>query len=153
MHGYICRRRSDSSIQKKEFIFYLSSHRSRSYDCLCDTFIWEKFKSIPFLCASYQIRKLRVALAPWMPGTFSPPPRVSDPDMHQHTIEIQPSDIIMRSNMVRNCINNCRNWVRISNRCWIHKRHPLPNPNRRALECPLWIFMMKLAALYCARSE
>ena len=25
--------------------------------------------------------KLRVALAPGMPGTFSPPPRVSDPDM------------------------------------------------------------------------
>ena len=27
--------------------------------------------------------KLRVAHAPGMPGTFSPPPRVSDPDMHQ----------------------------------------------------------------------
>ena len=26
--------------------------------------------------------KLRVAHAPGMPGTFSPPPRVSDPDMH-----------------------------------------------------------------------
>ena len=29
--------------------------------------------------------KLRVAHAPGMPGTFSPPPRVSDPDMHQGT--------------------------------------------------------------------
>ena len=29
--------------------------------------------------------KLRVAHAPAMPGTFSPPPRVSDPDMHHGT--------------------------------------------------------------------
>ena len=29
--------------------------------------------------------KLRVALAPGMPGTISPPPRVSNPDMHHDT--------------------------------------------------------------------
>ena len=29
--------------------------------------------------------KLRVVHAPGMPGTFSPPPRVSDPDMHHAT--------------------------------------------------------------------
>ena len=29
--------------------------------------------------------KLRVAHAPGMPGTFSPPPRVGDPDMHHGT--------------------------------------------------------------------
>ena len=29
--------------------------------------------------------KLRVAREPGMPGTFSPPPRVSDPDMHHNT--------------------------------------------------------------------
>ena len=29
--------------------------------------------------------KLRFVHAPGMPGTFSPPPRVSDPDMHQGT--------------------------------------------------------------------
>ena len=29
--------------------------------------------------------KLRVAHTPGMPGTFSPPPRVSDPDMHHGT--------------------------------------------------------------------
>ena len=29
--------------------------------------------------------KLRVAHAPGMPGTFSPPPRFSDPDMHHGT--------------------------------------------------------------------
>ena len=34
---------------------------------------------------SCQIHKLRVAHAPGMPGTFSPPPRVSDPDMHHGT--------------------------------------------------------------------
>ena len=35
--------------------------------------------------ASYQIHKLRVAHAPEMPGTFSPPPRVSDTDIHHGT--------------------------------------------------------------------
>ena len=35
--------------------------------------------------ASRQIRKLRVTHAPGMPGTFSPPPRASDPDMHHGT--------------------------------------------------------------------
>ena len=37
---------------------------------------------------------------------------------------IQPSAVITRPNMVRYCINNCRNWGRISNRCWTHKDTP-----------------------------
>ena len=35
--------------------------------------------------ASYQIRNIAGAHAPGMPWKFSPPPRVSDPDMHQGT--------------------------------------------------------------------
>ena len=35
--------------------------------------------------ASCQIRKIAGAHAPGMPGTFSPPPRVSDPDIHHGT--------------------------------------------------------------------
>ena len=35
--------------------------------------------------ASWQIGKISDAHAPGMPGTFSPPPRVSDPDMHHGT--------------------------------------------------------------------
>ena len=35
--------------------------------------------------ASCQIRNLRFAHAPGMPGAFSPPPRISDPDMHHGT--------------------------------------------------------------------
>ena len=34
---------------------------------------------------SYQIRKIAGAHAPGMPGTFSPSPQVSDPDMHDGT--------------------------------------------------------------------
>ena len=37
---------------------------------------------------------------------------------------IQSSAVIMRSNIARYYINNCRNWYRISIRCWIHIRHP-----------------------------
>ena len=35
--------------------------------------------------ASFQMWKLQVAHEPGMPGTFSPPPRLSDPDMHHGT--------------------------------------------------------------------
>ena len=35
--------------------------------------------------ASSQIRKIAGAHSPGMPGTFFPPPRVSDPDMHHGT--------------------------------------------------------------------
>ena len=35
-------------------------------------------------------------------------------------------------NIVRYYINNYRNWGRISIRCWIHKRHPIPRPDGRA---------------------
>ena len=37
------------------------------------------------LWASCQIRKIAGAHAPGMPGTFSPSPQVSDPDMHHGT--------------------------------------------------------------------
>ena len=37
------------------------------------------------LWASCQIHKIAGAHAPGMPGTFSPPPQVSDPDMHHGT--------------------------------------------------------------------
>ena len=65
---------------------------------------------------------------------------------------IQSSAVITRSNIVRFCINNCRNWDIISIRCWIHKRHPIPRPNGRAMRCLLWIFVIKLTALYRHRT-
>ena len=45
-----------------------------------DTYTWD-------ICHGPLARydKLLVAHAPGMPGTFSPPPRVSDPDMHHDT--------------------------------------------------------------------
>ena len=35
--------------------------------------------------------------------------------------------------------HNHRNWGRISIRCWIHNRHPIPCPGRRAKGCLLLI--------------
>ena len=29
----------------------------------------------------------------------------------------------------------CRSWDKISVRCWIHERHYIPRPNRRAMRC------------------
>ena len=50
------------------------------------TFHWSMFPKVHSHLnqswASYQIRKIAGAHAPGMPGTFSPPPCVSDPDMH-----------------------------------------------------------------------
>ena len=39
---------------------------------------------------------------------------------------------VQSTNLVRYCINNCRNWCRISIRCWTHKRHHIARPNGRA---------------------
>ena len=40
-------------------------------------------RSVQFILWAFrQIRKIAGAHAPGMPGTFSPPPRVRDPDMH-----------------------------------------------------------------------
>ena len=44
---------------------------------------WKSFHVITW--ASCQIRKIAGAHAPGMPGTFSPSPQVSDPDMHHGT--------------------------------------------------------------------
>ena len=48
---------------------------------------------------------------------------------------IQSSVVITRSNIVKYYIHNYRTWSRISIRCWIHKRHPIPRPNGRAMGC------------------
>ena len=45
----------------------------------------DPWNEIIYLWASCQIRKLLVAHAPGMPETFSPPQRVSEPDMHHGT--------------------------------------------------------------------
>ena len=62
---------------------------------MCSVQIWSKpnhsfsFNKLSHLISSHGLLawyvKLRVAHAPWIPGTFSPPPRVNDPDMHHGT--------------------------------------------------------------------
>ena len=60
---------------------------------------------------------------------------------------IQSSAVITRSNIVSYCINNCSNSGRISIKCLIHKRHPIPRPNGRVMGCHLWTFFRKFTAL------
>ena len=62
----------------------------------------------------------------------------------RYNLEIQSRTVITRSSIVRYYINNYRNWGRISIRCWIHKRHPIPRPNGQAMGCLLGIFVRKL---------
>ena len=73
-------------------------------------------------------------------GWFKTPWRSCD-------ITIQSSAVITRSVIVRYHLDNYRNWGRISIKCWIHKRHPIPRPNGRAMRCLLWIFVRKMTAL------
>ena len=42
--------------------------------------------------------------------------------------KIQSSAVIMRSKIIRYCINLCRNWGGLSIRCWIDWRQPIPHP-------------------------
>ena len=53
----------------------------------------------------------------------------SNPLIYMYYFAIQMTAVIRRSIIVRYYINNYRNWGRISIRCWIHKRHPMPRPN------------------------
>ena len=57
---------------------------AREWRPLDPKFNWDPVKAFrPW--ASCQIRKIAGAHAPGMPGTFSPSPQVSDPDMHHGT--------------------------------------------------------------------
>ena len=58
--------------------------------------------------------------------------------------EVQSSAVITRSHIKRYYMNDYRNCCRISIRYWIHKRHPIPRPNWRAMGCLLWIFVGKV---------
>ena len=72
---------------------------------------------------------------------------------HTNTqLVIQSSALKTRSNIISFYINNFTNWGRILIRCWIHKRHPTPRPNGRAMGCLLWIIVRKLTAFYRLRN-
>ena len=61
---------------------------------------------------------------------------------------IQSSTVIMWSNIVRYCINECMKSDRISFKYWIHKRHTIPCAKWWAMGCLLTIFFRKLTAAY-----
>ena len=70
----------------------------------------------------------------------------------QFRMIVQSSATITRCNIARYYINNYRNWGRISTRCWIHKSHPIPRPNGRAMRCLSWKFVRKLTVLKWLRT-
>ena len=53
---------------------------------------------------------------------------------------LQLNAVITRPNIVRYYINDCKKSGRVSIRCRIHKWHPIPCPNGRAIGCLLWFF-------------
>ena len=75
------------------FVVVILSTPNNSYDIQCRAVITPSIISkdshnrdpIARPWASCQIRKIEGAHAPGMPGTFSPSPHVSDPDMHHGT--------------------------------------------------------------------
>ena len=65
-----------------------------------------------------------------------------------HESVIQSSVVIKGSNIVRYYINDYRNWGRISIRCWIDKRHPIPRLTGELWGCLLWTFVRQLTVVY-----
>ena len=70
----------------------------------------------------------------------------------------QSNPVITRSNIVRNYINDCSDWGRISIRFWIQKKHPIPRPDGRAMGCLceyLWENCPRYngTALYCISNK
>ena len=88
---------SKPSRNQKVLIQYLSSGNLRIlHPALCERLSLFNWQASPKLClcsSLYKMQdgplaryvKMRVVHAPVLPGTFSPPPLVSDPDMHQGT--------------------------------------------------------------------
>ena len=71
---------------------------------------------------------LEAAVRYWQPSTLPITFKLST----WWAFHLQLSAVITCSNIVRYFMNNYRNWGRISIRCWIHKRHPIPHSPWRA---------------------
>ena len=82
-----------SSFCNKAMPWTTSSHKTRTAKCMClkTTIMCIQVIAFDFQCVMWsklhepptRYLKMRVAHAPRMSGTFSSPPRVSDPDMHR----------------------------------------------------------------------
>ena len=67
---------------------------------------------------------------------------------HHYSVAICSHLLLWRGPILIGCyINNYSNWGRISIRCWIHKTHPIPRPNRRAMEC-LFLYLRENGPRY-----
>ena len=76
---------SISVSERLQMVSDVSSHPSSVYH---ETWLETSQTVCQYLWSAWALArnvKLRVALAPRMPGTFSPPPRVINPDMHHDT--------------------------------------------------------------------
>ena len=72
--------------------------------------------------------KLRVAHAPGIPGTFSPPPRVSDPDLHHGTCVIHMQSWCMTESLISDFL-----WSR-----WLEKMFPASPAHRQLAILRIW---------------
>ena len=95
--------------------------------------------------------KLRVANAPGTPGTFSPPPRVSDPGIHHGTCVTQVSCCMPGS------LNSDFLWIRWRGKCSRHSRR-MRNPQfyvsgERPIHCynQIWVPCKHVAGIWMFR--
>ena len=61
----------------------------------------------------------------------------------QHTVETLYSTIYYSQNFIELNIDKSTQYVAL----WTHKRHPIPRPFGRAMECLLWVLQQKLIVL------
>ena len=79
------------------------------------------------ICAKLNFQQIWIAMEKML-REMDPQTMIYIQSLHYIQSSAVISAVIMRSNIVSYYINNYRNWGRISIRCWIHKRHPIPHP-------------------------
>ena len=117
---------SFTGINKGQQIMYVQTNATipNHYCCL------RRRKQKPW--ASYVI--LQVAHAPGMPGTFSPPPRVSDPHMHHGTCVAHVSWCI-RGSLTSGFLSS-RWWGKRSRHSWHMRNLQFYVSGQRPMQCP-----------------
>ena len=109
----------------------ISNHQQ--LDCMINRLFRLTSKKTPKFCAS---------LIPWWGGSPSVDFPHKGPVMQKvfpcHDITVECCCNMVQYDMILH--TPCRNWGRISIRGCIHKRHPIPRPDGRAMGCLSWIF-------------
>ena len=81
----VCLLRKFWMVQQAQFYFFVTYVRRIELSMSLAAILWLSVREVTRNGPLAKYVKLRVGHAPGMPGTFPPPPRISDSDMHHGT--------------------------------------------------------------------